>query len=244
MLVVLVSFLFGIFWGLYIKNSLIFLVFLIILGIILYKNNKKSLFLIFALMMTIGFLYVSSKEIKNNVPLEFKVKNNFIIVSLRQTGEYTDFYIAKDKLGRNIRLYVSKELGNLEYGDYVFIEGDFVKAETAGNEYEFDYRQYLKQKDVVGLVFTDKVEKIGKKQDLKTKLIKNILEIRKKSEESLDKFYEEKICNFLKAMLLGDTSTLEEEISLNFEKSNLSHIIAISRNAHKLHNNSFEEIIK
>ena len=45
-------------------------------------------------------------------------------------------------------------------------------------------------------------------------------------------------------MLLGDTSTLEEEISLNFEKSNLSHIIAISRNAHKLHNNSFEENIK
>ena len=234
MLVLLLSFLFGVFWGLYIKNSLIFFAFSIILGIISYRYNKKRLFLIFTLIRIVGFLYMSSKEVRNNLPEEFKVNSNFKIISLKQIGEYNDFYLAKDKLGRNIRLYVSKELEDLKYGDYVLVEGDFTKAETSGNEYEFDYRNYLKQKDIIGFVFANKVEKLENKQNLKTSLLEKILKLRKSAEEIIGNLYEEKIANFLKAMLLGDTSNLDEEISLSFEKSNLSHIIAISRNAYKL----------
>ena len=230
MLVTLISFLFGIFWGLYIKNSLFFLCFLVILGVILYIKDKKRLFFIFALISSIALLYINQYETKfEAIQEEFQIKGNFFIASLKKEGEYKDYYIAKDNINRKVKLYVSKNIKTLEYGDYVYVEGNFTKAETSRNEYEFDYRQYLKQNKIYGMVFVDKFEiKNIEKATIRIKAMKIILELKNNAEKFLDKKYTNETSNFLKALLFGNTSNLDEEIKEQFRKSNLSHIIAIS----------------
>ena len=87
--------------------------------------------------------------------------------------------------GTNLIVYAPKKQV-LEYGDKVKIYGKYEKANTARNYKEFDYREYLKSKNIFGIVNTEKIEIIKKNNlsfaktlmhNLRTKIKSNLKEI-------------------------------------------------------------------
>ena len=55
-----------------------------------------------------------------------------------------------------------KKEENLEYGDKIHILGTYDEAKCATNYKLFDYKEYLKEKNVYGIVKADKVQVIEK----------------------------------------------------------------------------------
>lgn len=122
-----------------------------------------------------------------------------------------------------IILYTPKEK-NLKFGDIVQISGDFSKGDVARNYKGFSYRNYLKQSKIYGSMYVKNVQIL----EHKNSLIEKIFDIKTKLYETLDKIYEENTNAFLKGILLGDSSTLDDEIKENFKNSSMSHVLAIS----------------
>ena len=122
-----------------------------------------------------------------------------------------------------IIIYTPKEK-DLNYGDIVQISGTFSKGDVARNYKGFSYRNYLKQSKVYGSMYTKDAPKVGHENSL----IEKIYRLKTKLYEVLDKLYTENTNAFLKGMLLGDSSTLDDEIKENFKNSSMSHVLAIS----------------
>jgi competence protein ComEC len=226
MIIVLISFLFGIYWGLYFKNIALFFCFLILIGLIIKILNVKRVFLIVALISSLGFLYINVKENQfNNLPSEVDIQENFRIVSLTEEGEYKNLYIAKSEVdGRKVKLYISKKMDELSLGSIYQVTGTFTKADEARNEGCFNYRNYLKQKNICGIVNATNINFVESRKSLITIGLK----LQDKASKIIKNSYTNNVSEFLQGIILGNTSEISDDLKQNFRDSNLSHILAIS----------------
>ncbi len=129
----------------------------------------------------------------------------------------------KNMINTKIILYVSKG-ENYFPGDIIFIDGKFEKGEISRNYKGFSYRNYLKTKKIYGIVNTESIVKIKHKIDSYSIFGKMQYNLKRK----IDYLYSNENASFLKSILLGDTSVLDEDIKDNFRDSSISHILAIS----------------
>lgn len=136
---------------------------------------------------------------------------------------YKDKNNLRDIKNTKIILYVPKE-ENFSVGDVISIKGKFEKGEVARNYKGFSYRNYLKQKKIYGIVKAKDMVKKGHKINSYS-IIENIKYDMKNKIEYL---YKDEYANFLKGILLGDTSTLDKAVKETFRDSSISHILAIS----------------
>ncbi len=221
--IVLISFLFGLYWGRYLKNICSFFIVLGSIGVILYLQNKKRLIFIFITISILAFMYMSYFEksydkMQENAEIEIQAE----IVSLKIKGEYKDKYIVKSKYGKKFYLYVNTKK-EFDYGDIVEVKGIFSKVNKATNEYCFDYREFLKQKKIDGNIMASKVNLLRKNS-----MLCKISNAKIKLNNYIDENYSDIASGFLKTLLLGETNEIEKEIKEDFTKANISHILAIS----------------
>ncbi len=129
----------------------------------------------------------------------------------------------KNMKNTKVILYVSKGVEFFS-GDIVSIEGIFQKGEVSRNYKGFSYRNYLKQQKIYGIVNAENIVKMEHKIDFYTVLgnIQNNLK------SKIEYLYNNEDANFLKGILLGDTSTLGKDVKETFRDSSISHILAIS----------------
>ena len=221
--IVLISFLFGLYWGRYLKNICSFFIVLGSIGVILYLQNKKRLIFIFITISILAFMYMNYLEksydkMSENAEIEIQAE----IVSLKIKGEYKDKYIVKSKYGKRFYLYVNTKK-EFDYGDIVEVKGIFSKVNKATNEYCFDYREFLKQKKIDGNIMASKVNLLRKNS-----MLCKISNVKIKLNTYIDENYSDTASGFLKTLLLGETNEIEKEIKEDFTKANISHILAIS----------------
>lgn len=191
-----VGYITGIIWGLYLKISIvpIFLIFGGTAYLILKQRKKK---IPIPLVLFIIFSIISNVQINN---LEKKHENLYknienvqivgTIISERKETEYKASYTIKvDTVNNSIKfkntnliVYVPKK-EVLYYGDKVVLDGSYEKAKEATNYKAFDYKEYLKQKDIYGIVKSEKVQVI--KKDNLNKVLVNINNIRNKIKSKL-----------------------------------------------------------
>lgn len=152
------------------------------------------------------------------------------VVSMKTEKERSNCYTVKIvqsnvKNSKNTKLivYTSQDC-DLQYGDIVQISGTFSKGDVARNYKGFSYRNYLKQSKIYGSLYSQNTKKISQETDLMGK----IYELKIKLYGVLDNLYEEDTNAFLKGILLGDSSNLDEEVKENFKNSSMSHVLAIS----------------
>ena len=153
------------------------------------------------------------------------------IISIKEEKDYYNKYILKVKNNKEITnskntkliLYTDKDIEFFP-GDIVSVKGDFNKAEKATNYGGFNYRNYLKQEKIYGMVKSKSVEKISKKIDFYyiIGIVQDFLFRR------IDLLYKGDYKDFLNGILLGNTSTLDKDLKESFRESSLSHILAIS----------------
>lgn len=152
------------------------------------------------------------------------------VVSMKTEKERSNSYTVKvlksnltNTENTKIIVYTSKEQ-NLKYGDIVRISGQFSKGDVARNYKGFSYRNYLKQSKIYGSMYCKNVEVVDHKQSV----VGKIFEMKSRFYKVLENIYSEDANEFLKGILLGDSSNLDDEIKKNFKNSSLSHVLAIS----------------
>lgn len=149
-------------------------------------------------------------------------KNKYIIKIIEMENIFSNTKYEKFKTTKLI-LYTEKNL-NFFPGDIISIKGSFEKGEKSRNYKGYDYRNYLKQEKIYGIINSEKVEKISYKKDIFYILGK----IHENLYGKLDELYKSEYSEFLKGILFGNTKNIDDEIKENFKSSSISHILAIS----------------
>lgn len=153
------------------------------------------------------------------------------IVKEKEEKDYYNKYIVKVIENKSLKnskntkliLYVKKDK-ELVPGDIILVNGSFEKCEVSRNYKGFNYRNYLKQNKIYGIVYADEINKKAQVKDYNYFLFK----IRDCIDKKIDELYENDYRNFLKSILIGDKSELSKDIIQDFKSANISHILAIS----------------
>lgn len=240
---IVLGYIIGILWGLYLDISIV-LLYIIILFIIklisftrIYKYIKLILKPTTIILIIISSLISNLILINQNKKYEklFKqIEDVNIIGKVVDNGikkEYTNRYKIKiEKLNdkqeyKDTYIYLQYK-GNLEYGDLVCIKGEFREPDVARNYKGFNYKDYLKTLKIYGTVKGKTVEIIEKDKNNVMFTVSNdiFLKIKKGIEANFDK----NISSVLLGILLGQTDEIDEEVRQNFSDSNISHILAVS----------------
>ncbi len=180
---------------------------------------KKILIIILMGLCFYNIAFVLSFEKK--YPEEKEIGEIFEIISIREETDY--YYKYKCKNQKNDKfIFYSKN--NYFPGDNVNVNGQFSKGDIARNYKGFNYRNYLKQYKIYGIIKSDKEEIVSRKKDIYfiLAIIKSFLI------NQVEKNYDTDSQEFLKGILLGDTTGIENDIKESFRKSSISHVLAIS----------------
>lgn len=233
-LVIVIGYIIGIIWGLYLQVSIVFLYVLLgiiyiiiniqytrkefkILSITRYLRYPKMVF-----KTSIIFLIIISSFIANIIikyPNEKKYEQKVELIGIVVSNKIKDKY--KVKVDKDY-LYV-KTKQELEYGDKIFIIGEYQEPDEPRNYKGFNYKQYLKTLKISGTIKAEKVK------ILERKAINSIAnEIYLKIKENILKTYNEESQGIILGILLGDTENISKDKKNQFSQSNISHILAVS----------------
>lgn len=166
----------------------------------------------------------------NKYPEECELNAVVKVVNQKTEKERSNSYIVKIvqsniEKARNTKIiiYTSKNT-DLKYGDIIHISGDFSKGDDARNYKGFSYRNYLRQSKIHGSMYVKNVKLL----EHKSSILEKIYILKNQLHEVLEKIYGKDETAFLKGILLGDSSNLDDEIKENFRNSSMSHVLAIS----------------
>ena len=243
-----IALLFGILSGLYLKISMALLVFIIIIFYILRKKNKylklvckNKYIIIFVICYLISYFQIiyiekSFNEKYKNIQGEIEVIAT--IISNPSIKEYKTSYIVKiesinkDESYKNTKLLLNIKKDKNEiiynYGNKISFTAEFEEPTTQRNKGGFDYKQYLKTKNIYGIIET-KSSKIKLEKGNNINFILKFANIVAKSiEEQANKLFNKEEASLLTGILIGNKENLNEDIEEAFRNSNLSHMLAVS----------------
>ena len=113
------------------------------------------------------------------------------------------------------------------YGDHISYHGTAFRPLKNNNPYSFNYQEYLENNNIHGLSYLYRADYtiIKRSKDLYYYLI---VVPRNWIRNRINKFYSSEYSSFLKAILLGEKSSLPPQLKQDFASSGLSHILAVS----------------
>lgn len=240
---IVLGYIIGILWGLYLDISIVpmyligFLIFKIISFTRIFKFIKVFITPVTIVLIIISSLLSNSILIKENdkynnlysnlekIEIKGKIVDNGI------NNNYTNRYKVKvenvnsSKAYKNTYIYLYYN-DILQYGDLIYIEGEFEEAETARNFKGFDYKEYLKTLKIYGSVKAKKLKIIDRNTNNKVLTFFNNIFL--KIKEYIETNFDNNTSGVLLGILLGHTENINEEIRKQFSDSNISHILAVS----------------
>lgn len=194
--------------------------------------NKKVLItiIIFSIISNTIVIYKNIEYAKSFKDKEI-INKTAIVVSQKEEKDYNFTYkiklIKKDEKNKYLYLKIDKKQDmNLEYGDKIFITGEFQEPQEIRNEGGFNYKEYLKSINIFGSIKATNVKIISKNQG--NIFIDFTYKISDKIKENIENFMGEKYGGLLLGLLLGDSSKIDENIEENFKITSLTHILAVS----------------
>jgi len=243
-----IAWLFGILSGLYFKISIVLFIFIIIIfGLLKNKNKylkfilKKRYIIIFTICYLISYFQITCIE-KNfdekykNIQGEIQVIGT--IISNPSNKEYKTTYtiqvhsINNDESYKNTNLLLNVKKDKNEilysYGNKISFISEFEEPTSQRNEGGFDYKQYLKTKNIYGIVET-RTNKIKIEKENNANIILKLANtISNSIEKQSNKLLNKNEASLLTGILIGNKQNLDEDITQAFRSSNLSHMLAVS----------------
>ena len=242
-LIAALGYIIGIVWGLYFKIVLIFCSIIAICMLIVEKNknilriiklviNKKVTILLLIFIIA-GFIHIKFLKYdyeKIYISLE-NVNIVGTIVSSKKEKQYINEYKIETEKINNIKLkkkfILLTKNKEIEYGNKIKLEGTYIKPSKSRNYRGFDYSNYLKTENIYGTI-----EQNGKIELIKEKNINylfiNLYKVKNKIIKNINNKFPEETRGVVLGILLGDKSSIEEDVRQNFADSSLSHILAVS----------------
>ncbi len=234
--------------GLYFKIGIALFCLSILIIYILRKKKRwikvcfpKRYLIIFIVAYLISFLQITYLENQfktkySNTPEEIKVVGT--IISNGSQKQYSTNYILKveaingDTSYKNTKLLLKvkkeKKEKTFTYGNQISFLAEFEKPSKQRNEGGFNYQQYLKTKQIYGIVTTKAGNITLQKENNTNYIFKLANTISRKIQQKTNELLEKEEASLLTGILIGDKENLEDEIQEAFRKSNLSHILAVS----------------
>ena len=196
------------------KSLIVIIVFSIISNfIVIYFNNKYE-----NLYSSLELVNIIGKIVDNGTDKEYKTTYKIKVEKLNEDTKFKGTYLYLD---------ISKNLGiNLNYGDYINLNGEYKIPNKATNYQGFDYSKYLKTLKIYGIVKADNVIILKENSNNVLFTISNNIFI--KIKQTLQENLPSEKANLLLGILIGYKSEISEEIQENFEQSNISHVLAVS----------------
>ena len=217
---------FDIFW-----SGLLSLIFLIV-GLAFQRKGKKKFVL--AVFLLLGFsLFFFKLGIINSVEIDGKslfegnpiINTNMTIIDKVKDKEGYKIYLAKIK-GLNKLAYVHGISDELKSGELVNVNLEMKSPPAKRNFGDMDYKKFLNSRGI-NLWFnnTGNVERFGNNVfciEAYPIKIRNILE------GQIDKYSSGETGALSKAMILGNTKFLEDDLVMAFRDGGVAHILSVS----------------
>lgn len=190
------------------------------------------LILLFSLIIKIykfNFKY-ENNNITNRIEVVVQnledITENKVSYIVKYNGDKFILNIYKDKYSK-LESNINKEkYSSYKYGDVLSLRGKILIPEKLGNPYEFDYKKHLNSKNIVGTITTYETKIVNVK--IINIFIKQIYNLKEKISYKINNIMPEKEAQILKSMLYGDDIFLDSNIKEKFEKSGISHLLAVS----------------
>lgn len=125
---------------------------------------------------------------------------------------------AKENLLVNYYLKDNQKFDGFKIGDKVIIQGNLVKPNVNRNFHLFNYQNYLLSKKIYYIVKCNKITKLKNN----TKFYYNI------KQKLIDKIDNIKNNEYLKALIIGDKTSIDDTINSSYQNNGISHLLAIS----------------
>ena len=247
--IVVIGYIIGIIWGLYLKISIVpFYIFLIAIYIIIQLPYSKKKFRIFSIKRYFRYLklifriniilIIIISSLISNLVINYQENKYYslyrdgqeiqltaIVISNKQQKEYYNRY--KIQIPSKEILYINVDKNKkLEYGDKIQIKGEFQESQTARNYKGFDYKKYLKTLKIYGTVKVSSIEILDKNCANKLLQISNSTFLKIKT--NIEKTHNKNISTIILGVMLGYTEQIDENIKQDFSTSNISHVLAVS----------------
>ena len=209
----------------------------------LYINNKAIIILIITAIISSIIIYQKEKEykkienelcktedivIKGKIKRETKTKEYGKIYKV-QIEEITQNGKEIKAQKKNIYIQENKTKIKLQYGDIIEVKGKYEEPESRRNYKGFDYKLYLKTKNILGTLKSTNIKKVRHKIEnpieyIESKSIKLSENLKQKANNILP----QEIASIFIGIILGDRTEIPEEAIENFRNANMSHILAVS----------------
>ena len=228
-LILSLSFIAGIFGRSFWEINLVFLYFLILVAVIVFAvfyRNKYILTASFAVFFFVfGAWLVNGKLEKiNSQNLDGKEIALKVFVSKEpQKKEKYQSVTVKTEDGLKILLSVNL-YENLGYGDELNLKCTLKIPENRGED--FDYKMYLAKDEIFYLCQNTSYKKTGENGGNKIYLA--ILNFKNKLSKNINSVIPEPEAALANGLIFGGSSDLPKNVSDNFSKTGLSHIVAVS----------------
>ena len=128
---------------------------------------------------------------------------------------------------KNTKLIINvRSVNIIKFGDILYIKGDFIEPEKQRNYGGFNYKQYLKTRNIYGTLKVKSFKKIGEVNNVNIFNISNNIFL--KIKDNIKKTYSKKQANIMLGIMLGYTKEIDDNTKENFKTSSISHALAIS----------------
>ena len=163
-----------------------------------------------------------------DIPSGEKVLLTGIVSKREQTEERTAYELKNcqcDKSNSTFSVLAYTQKGtSYPIGCELSVFGTIYQVNEADNPGQFDGRSYYQSQGILYTFFVDTVVDTEGEYFF----LEKITSLRESLAKSLDSVFDERDAGILKAVLLGDKSTLMEETQLLYQKCGISHLLAIS----------------
>ena len=224
---VCIAYVMGILWGLYLKRIALGVVFFCLLLLIccILTRFRKGIYFLMCASFLFGIIYINiRKEDFETRYIEGDIRLKGEILQKLEDGDYYNEYLFQDDDNKKFLLYIPKEIF-IEENTVVFLNSEYEKPNIQRNRGGFNYANYLYSKNYYGIItvnYEDDIEILG------TGIFHIISAIQNNIFEVLGKILPENQLGILLGMLIGDTSHISDESKLDFQKSGITHLLAVS----------------
>ncbi|WP_039766930.1 DNA internalization-related competence protein ComEC/Rec2 [Caldicellulosiruptor sp. F32] len=197
-----------------------------------FLKEKKIDMMLFLLAIGL-FVYASFRTfyIFNFFEPEVSLDNEEVTI----IGKVSSFpEISKDKVVFYLKTRVNKRYVNIRittniekkfyYGDIVKVYGKLKIPRGKTSRYGFDYKEYLKAKGTLYTLYAKKLYIVSASHNILTYL--NMFS--SKLNHLINTSFKTEISSLLNGLILGNKSTIPDDVYKDFQRSGLAHLLAVS----------------
>lgn len=193
--------------------------------------NKLLIILLITCVLGDTYIKIKNMDYKKIYNSNTQISSKALVISEAKESQYSKMYNIKmigEKENKKFIIKLNKKINqDINYGDLIYLEGEYEAPSTARNFKGFDYSNYLKSKGIYGTINIKKINIVEKsKINIISKTINNIRNSIINNSNKL--IVDNNIAALMIGVLIGDTSYIDEETVEDFKNSSLTHMLAVS----------------